>query len=51
MFRSNTPGEVWDGTIQGTGKAAETATYVYMVELRDGNGIEIIKRGHVSLLR
>jgi gliding motility-associated-like protein len=51
VFRSNTPGEVWDGTVQGTSKPAETATYVYMVELQDGNGTEIIKRGHVSLLR
>ena len=51
VFRSDTLGEAWDGTTQHSGKPAETATYVYMVEIRDGNGTEIIKRGHVSLLR
>jgi gliding motility-associated-like protein len=51
VFRSDTPSEVWNGTVQSSGKPAETATYVYMVELRDGSGTEIIKRGHVSLLR
>lgn len=51
VFRTNQPDEGWDGHIDLSGKMAETGTYVYMVTLHDGDGIEIIKRGHVTLLK
>ena len=51
IFRTNLPEEGWDGKITFSGKMAATGTYLYMVTLKDGNGIEIIKRGHVTLLK
>ncbi|MDG1147006.1 MAG: gliding motility-associated C-terminal domain-containing protein [Crocinitomicaceae bacterium] len=51
IYRTNTPTEGWNGRISFSGKMANTGTYLYMLNLRDGNGIEIIKRGHVTLLK
>lgn len=51
IFETNLYDEGWDGHIALSGKMASTGTYIYMVTLRDGNGVEIIKRGHVSLLK
>lgn len=50
MFTSNDPSIGWDGYIQGTNQKAANDTYLYMVTLIDGNGIEIFKRGHVNLV-
>lgn len=51
VFQSSTPGEGWDGRIALSGKMAKNDTYVYMLTLHDGDGIEIIKRGHVTLVK
>ena len=51
VFQTNAPLEGWNGTISSTGNMAETGTYIYMIEMHDGNNIEIIKRGFVSLLK
>ena len=51
IFRTNIPSEGWDGRIAFSGEMAVTGTYLYMLTLRDGDGIEIIKRGHVTLLK
>lgn len=51
IFQTDSPIEGWSGYISFSGKMAETATYIYMVTLHDGNGLEIIKRGHVTLLK
>lgn len=51
IFQSNDPAVGWDGTMNTTGESAMTGLYLYSLSLRDGNGIEILKRGHVSLLR
>ncbi|GAB5418395.1 MAG: hypothetical protein Crog4KO_15010 [Crocinitomicaceae bacterium] len=51
IFISNDPAEGWDGTVMGTSQMAANNLYLYSLSLRDGNGIEILKRGHVSLLR
>jgi gliding motility-associated-like protein len=51
VFQTNAPLEGWNGTIGSTGNMAETGTYIYMIEMHDGNNIEIIKRGFVSLLK
>ncbi len=51
VFQSSTPGEGWDGRINLSGEMAKNDTYVYMLTIHDGDGVEIIKRGHVSLLK
>lgn len=51
IFQSNDPAIGWDGSMNTTGEPAMTGLYLYSLSLRDGNGIEILKRGHVSLLR
>lgn len=51
VFQTDSPVEGWSGYILASGKMAETATYIYMVTMHDGNGIEIIKRGFVTLLK
>lgn len=51
IFETNDYREGWTGTINFSGEMAETGTYVYVVKLRDGDGIEVVKHGHVSLLR
>lgn len=51
IFKTANPADGWDGRIDFSGKMANTGTYVYFVKLHDGDGIEIIKRGHVTLLK
>ena len=51
IFKTNQPDEGWDGQIALSGKMAEPGTYVYMLTMHDGDGIEIIKRGHVTLVK
>ncbi|MBL4862308.1 MAG: gliding motility-associated C-terminal domain-containing protein, partial [Crocinitomicaceae bacterium] len=51
MFRTTVPGVGWDGMVNNTGQMAATGTYLYMLILKDGNGLEVIKRGHVTLLK
>ena len=41
----------WNGTINSTGNIANPGSYVYLLKIKDGNGIEIIKRGHINLLK
>jgi gliding motility-associated-like protein len=41
----------WNGTIKSTGNIANPGSYVYLIKIKDGNGIEIIKRGHINLLK
>lgn len=51
IFKTNTPEEGWDGRTILSHKMAATGTYVYMIALHDGDGVELVRRGHVSLLR
>lgn len=51
IYRSNDPSVGWNGIVQGTNQMAANNLYLYSLSLRDGNGIEILKRGHVSLVR
>lgn len=51
IFNSNDPLEGWNGIIRGTNRMAQTGTYLYLLVLRDGNGEEVVRRGHVSLLK
>jgi gliding motility-associated-like protein len=50
IFYSKDSEEGWDGTIRLSGNRAEVGTYLYMLRIFDGNGIEIVRRGHVSLV-
>ena len=49
IFQSTDPTEGWDGTING--KDTKEGTYVYMLSVRAGDSEEVVKRGHVTLLR
>lgn len=51
IFHSTSPSEKWCGYIRNTNEMAVTATYVYMITLKDGDGNEIVKRGHVTLVK
>lgn len=51
IFKTSDPTQGWDGKLRISGKIANTGTYVYYVKLHDGDGIEIIKRGYVTLLK
>lgn len=51
IFKSTLSDEGWDGIIQLSGKMAESGTYLYVVTLHDGDGNELMRRGHVNLLK
>ncbi|MDD2983238.1 MAG: gliding motility-associated C-terminal domain-containing protein [Crocinitomicaceae bacterium] len=51
MFYTRDIFEGWDGRLATNQKMAETGVYLYVLQVRDGNGKEITKRGHVSLLK
>jgi len=51
IYQTNSPEGAWDGTISFSGEMAETGSYIYMLVLHDGNGVEIVKRGFVTLLK
>lgn len=51
IFQSDSAEKGWDGSIRSTGNKAAPGTYVYLLSIKDGNGIEIRKRGHVNVLR
>ena len=50
IFQTNDPNEAWTGEVPNGGMAA-TGTYLYMVTVTSGEGIEIVRRGHVTLLK
>ncbi|HLV40775.1 MAG TPA: gliding motility-associated C-terminal domain-containing protein [Brumimicrobium sp.] len=50
IFSTKDPSEGWNGQLKGQKRIAREGVYVYRLSLRDGNGIEIIKHGHVTLL-
>lgn len=51
IFETNQYDEGWDGTIALSGKLAPVGTYLYVVTVKDGEGNEIVKRGHVNLVK
>jgi len=50
IFESNDPDIGWDGRIDQTNRYAREGMYIYRLSLRDGNGIEFLRHGHVTLL-
>lgn len=51
MFSTTDIYEGWDGTMGINHHLAQTGLYMYVLQVRDGNGQEVTKRGHVSLLK
>jgi len=51
VFETNDPQKGWDGELNSSGKQAQTGTYVYLIRIKDGNGIEITKRGKVNIIK
>lgn len=50
IFSTTSPDEGWNGYLPKQTKVAREGVYVYRLALRDGNGIEVVKHGHVTLL-
>lgn len=50
IFSTKDPSEGWNGQLKGQVRIAREGMYVYRLSLRDGNGTEIIRHGHVTLL-
>lgn len=50
IFESAEPTIGWDGRIENTNRYAQEGVYIYRLSIRDGNGIEFLKHGHVTLL-
>ncbi len=51
VFETDNPSIGWDGTIGTTGIKASAAAYIYRLQIHDGDGVEIVRRGHVTLIR
>lgn len=49
LFKSNTPGDGWDGTFNNIPQP--TGSYIYFIQLLDKNNKKIIKQGTVSIIR
>lgn len=50
IFSTNDPGEGWDGEIDTANRYAREGMYIWRLSIRDGNGIEVLRHGHVTLL-
>ena len=52
IFRSDNIYEGWDGRIDSPAhQPAPDGVYVYVLQVKDGNGVEHTRRGHLSLIR
>ena len=51
LFQTNLYDEGWDGIIPATNREATGGSYVYIVSVKDANGVETLIHGHVTLLR
>ncbi|MFK7783731.1 MAG: gliding motility-associated C-terminal domain-containing protein [Crocinitomicaceae bacterium] len=51
LFQTNAYDEGWNGVTQSSGKEANGGSYVYIVSVKDANGVETLVHGHVNLLR
>jgi len=50
IFSTTNPAEGWNGQLREQSIYANEGIYIYRLSLRDGNGIEVIRHGHVTLL-
>lgn len=51
VFQTTNYFEGWNGKFNNSGAEAEGGTYIYQIEMYDGNQEQIMTRGHVTLLR
>jgi gliding motility-associated-like protein len=51
IFESNQIENGWNGEIKSSGKMANPGTYLYLLSFKNGEGTEVIRRGHVNLLK
>ena len=52
VFQTNRVEDKWDGSIKGETSEAKTDVYVWRIETKNKyNGKEIVKQGHVTLIR
>lgn len=51
MFQTTDTTEGWNGLLNNSGPEAELGSYIYVVEMYNGYGEQIMTRGHVNLLR
>ncbi|NQZ37349.1 MAG: gliding motility-associated C-terminal domain-containing protein [Crocinitomicaceae bacterium] len=51
LFKTNLYDEGWDGIVPATNREASAGTYVYIVSVKDANGVETLIHGHVTLIR
>lgn len=49
IFTTNNPDEGWNGVLPN-GDIAQEGIYIYRLSIRNGDGIEVLKHGYVSLL-
>jgi gliding motility-associated-like protein len=50
IFTTSNPSEGWNGQLREQSRYANEGVYIYRLSLRDGNGIQVIRHGHVTLL-
>lgn len=50
IFETTDPNEGWNGKIKSSSRVAREGVYIYRLSLRTGEGIEVLKHGHVTLL-
>jgi gliding motility-associated-like protein len=51
LFETSDANTGWNGLIKTTDKMACDGTYFYLLTIKDGNGVELLKRGFINLLR
>jgi len=51
VFQTDNPIEGWNGKVDNTKANAESTMYLYVIEIDNGNGEQVVNRGHVTLLR
>ena len=50
IYTTSNPDEGWNGQLRDNSRYANEGIYIYRLSLRDGNGIQVIRHGHVTLL-
>lgn len=51
VFQTRDMNEGWNGEVPNSGQIGETAVYLYVLKVKDGNGQEVSRRGFVTLLK
>lgn len=51
VFQTRDMNQGWNGEVPISGQIGETAVYLYVLKVKDGNGQEVTRRGFVTLLK